>query len=72
MFQITEFKHKDRMSEAEQYVIQLQDITKKLEDFNEEVRSFHYIFLFSLQLQILFMRHCYFIVLFYLLSHYDY
>ena len=33
-----EFKHKDRMSEAEQYVIQLQDIANKLDDFNEEVR----------------------------------
>ena len=32
-----EFKHKDRMSEAEQYVIQLQDIANKLDDFNEEV-----------------------------------
>ena len=37
-FQIMEFKHKDRMSEAEQYVIQLQDIANKLDDFNEEVR----------------------------------
>ena len=33
-----EFKHKDRMSEAEQHVIQLQDIANKLDDFNEEVR----------------------------------
>ena len=36
---VGEFKSKDRMSEAEQYVFTLNEIGKKLEDYNLEVRK---------------------------------
>lgn len=39
--QVTEFKTKDRMSEADAYVHLLEEITKRLEDFNMEVRHLY-------------------------------
>ena len=33
-----DFKHKDKMSEADKYVLMLADLTKKLEEFNLEVK----------------------------------
>ena len=36
--QVKDFKVKEKMSEAENYVMQLEDITKKLEGFTLEVR----------------------------------
>ena len=35
--QVQQFKLNDRMSEAEQYVVQLENISKSLDDFNTEV-----------------------------------
>lgn len=38
MKMVNDFKQKDRMSEAESYLLMLQDTTRKLEDFTREVR----------------------------------
>jgi fructose-1,6-bisphosphatase len=38
--QVTDFKSKDRMSEAENYVLLLEEITQKLEDFSQEVWNY--------------------------------
>ena len=35
--QVTDFKTKDRMSEADSYVHLLEEITKRIEEFNMEV-----------------------------------
>ncbi len=39
MLQIQEFKQKDRMSEAELYLTQLQNIQQRLDEFAVEVRG---------------------------------
>ncbi len=36
--EVNDFKHKDRMSEAEQYVVQLQNISNRLDEFLDEVQ----------------------------------